>query len=61
MSYDYEIFRRMRRTFDNFFNDPCYRKPAIDGMYKSVCKKVFYDRLFALDVESRWRSILIKF
>ncbi|CAB4402361.1 unnamed protein product [Rhizophagus irregularis] len=25
----------MRRTFDDFFNDPCYRKPAIDVYNKS--------------------------
>lgn len=31
MTFDYS-FNRMRRTFDDFFNDPCYRKPAIDGM-----------------------------
>ncbi|GBC06307.1 hypothetical protein RclHR1_06760002 [Rhizophagus clarus] len=35
MAHDSEIFRRMRRTFDDFFNDPCYRKPAIDVYNKS--------------------------
>ncbi|CAB4493468.1 unnamed protein product [Rhizophagus irregularis] len=34
MNFD-DSFRRMRRTFDDFFNDPCYRKPAIDVYNKS--------------------------
>ncbi|RGB27157.1 HSP20-like chaperone [Rhizophagus diaphanus] len=34
MNFD-DSFRRMRRTFDDFFNDRCYRKPAIDVYNKS--------------------------
>lgn len=40
MNFD-DSFRRMRRTFDDFFNDPCYRKPAIDGMLKILFKKKY--------------------